>query len=142
VEGLLHSELIMRQVRLKLAGPRHVPAVLGDRVQIQQVLLNLALNGMEAMHGRPVKERLLTITTSPVDREVQVAVRDRGTGLAATNIDRLFEPFFSTKPAGLGVGLRICSSIITAHEGRIWAANNDDVGATLFFTLPIAPERG
>jgi two-component system sensor kinase FixL len=120
-----------------------VPAVLADRVQIQQVLLNLALNGMEAMHERPVKERLLTITTSHVDREVQVAVRDRGTGLAANKIDRLFEPFFSTKPAGLGVGLRICSSIITAHEGRIWAANNDDdVGATLFFCLPIAPERG
>jgi PAS domain S-box-containing protein len=142
VEGFLHSELIIRQVRLKLAGPRHVPAVLADRVQIQQVLLNLALNGMEAMHERPVKERLLTITTSHVDREVQVAVRDRGTGLASNKIEQLFEPFFSTKPAGLGVGLRICSSIIAAHEGRIWAANNDDVGATLFFTLPIAPERG
>ena len=142
VEGFLHSELIIRQVRLKLGGQRHLPPVLADRVQIQQVLLNLALNGMEAMHQHPIKGRLLTITTSQVDHEVQVSVRDRGTGLAASQLERLFEPFFSTKPGGLGVGLRICSSIITAHEGRIWAANNDDdVGATVFFTLPIAPER-
>jgi PAS domain S-box-containing protein len=142
VERFLHSELIIRQVRLKLAGHRHLPPVLADRVQIQQVLLNLALNGMEAMHERPVKERLLTISTSVVDREVHVAVRDRGTGLAAAQLDRLFEPFLSTKPSGLGVGLRICSSIITAHDGRIWATNNDDdAGATFVFTLPVAPDR-
>jgi C4-dicarboxylate-specific signal transduction histidine kinase len=142
VERFLHSELIIRQVRLKLGGPRHLPPVLADRVQVQQVLLNLALNGMEAMHEHPVKERLLTITTSAIAHEVQVSVRDRGTGLAASHLEQLFEPFFSTKPDGLGVGLRICSSIITAHGGRIWAANNDDdVGATVFFTLPVAPER-
>jgi two-component system, LuxR family, sensor kinase FixL len=140
VERLLHSELIMRHVQLTLDLPAGLPAVSADRVQLQQVVLNLALNAMDAMHECPVSERRLLVSTSRVETGVQVAVRDCGTGIHADHMDRLFDPFFSTKPTGLGVGLRICSSIVAAHRGRIWAENNDGPGATFFFTLPaVAP---
>jgi len=136
VERLLHSELIMRHVQLELDLPPSLPAVSADRVQLQQVILNVALNGIDAMHERPVSDRRLPIATSRVEAGVQVAVRDRGTGIHPDHMDRLFDPFFSTKPTGLGVGLRICSSIVAAHRGRIWAENNDGPGATFYFTLP------
>jgi signal transduction histidine kinase len=76
------------------------------------------------------------IGTSAADGEVQIAVRDRGTGIQAPHMDKLFDAFFSTKPNGLGIGLRICATIVGAHGGRIWAANNEDCGATFCFTLP------
>jgi PAS domain S-box-containing protein len=136
VERLLHSELIIRQVRLSLSLQPDLPPVSADRIQLQQVILNLSLNGIEAMHDRPVIERHLSIATSLVEGGVQVAVRDVGTGIGQENLDRLFDPFFSTKPSGLGIGLSICSSIVSAHGGRIWAENNAGHGATLFFTLP------
>ena len=140
VERLLRSELIMRHVQLVLDLPADLPAVAADRVQLQQVIFNLALNAIDAMHECPASERRLLISTSQVETGVQVAVRDRGTGIHADHMDRLFDPFFSTKPTGLGVGLRICSSIVGAHRGRIWAENNDGAGATFFFTLPaVAP---
>jgi PAS domain S-box-containing protein len=138
VEPLLHSELIIRHVALSLDLAPGLPPVSVDRVQLQQVILNLALNGIEAMHDRTDGDRQLTITTSPAGRGVLMAVRDRGTGIHPDHMDRLFDPFFSTKPTGLGVGLRICWSIVTAHGGRIWAENNPDAGATFFFTLPPA----
>jgi signal transduction histidine kinase len=137
VERLLHSELIIRQVSLSLSLQPGLPPVSADRIQLQQVILNLSLNGIEAMHDRPVIERHLSITTSLVEGSVQVAVRDVGTGIGQENLDRLFDPFFSTKPSGLGIGLSICSSIVSAHGGRIWAENNAGPGATLFFTLPV-----
>ncbi len=140
VEHLIRSELIMRHVRLTLELESALPEVAADRVQVQQVILNLALNGIEAMEDRPAGERHLVIRTSASGRDVQCAVRDRGTGIQADHMDRLFDAFFSTKPAGLGIGLRICSSIVSAHGGEIWAANNDDGGATFFFTLPAAGE--
>ncbi|HEX7780432.1 MAG TPA: PAS domain-containing protein [Vicinamibacterales bacterium] len=142
VERLLHSELIMRHVRLTLRLEPGLPAVSADRVQLQQVLLNLVLNGIEAMHDQPAGDRQLTITTSAADRFVRVAVRDRGTGIHPDHMDRLFDPFFSTKPSGLGVGLRICWSIVTALGGRVWAENNRDRGATFCFTLPTATDAG
>jgi len=136
VVRLLHSELIMRHVRVTVDLDPSLPLVFADRVQIQQVIMNLALNGIEAMHERPVGDRQLTFSTSWIDGSVQVAVRDRGTGMQPDHMERLFDPFFSTKAAGLGMGLRICSSIVAAHGGRIWASNSADVGATFFFTLP------
>ena len=138
VERLLHSELIIRHVALTLDLDPGLPPVSADRVQLQQVIMNLALNGMEAMHDRTNGNRQLTITTSLAGRNVLIAVRDAGTGIHPDHMDRLFDPFFSTKPAGLGVGLRICWSIVTAHGGRIWAQNNPDAGATFSFTLPPA----
>jgi PAS domain S-box-containing protein len=136
VEPLIHSELIIRHVALTLDLAPGLPPISADRVQLQQVILNLALNGIEAMHEQRNGNRLLTITTSLAGRGVMMAVRDRGTGIHPDHMDRLFDPFFSTKPTGLGVGLRICWSIVTAHGGRIWAENNPDGGATFFFTLP------
>ena len=136
VERLLHSELIIRQVCFSLNLQPGLPPVSADRIQLQQVILNLSLNGIEAMHDRPAIERHLSIATSIVEGGVQVAVRDVGSGIGQENLDRLFDPFFSTKPSGLGIGLSICSSIISAHGGRIWAENNAGPGATLFFTLP------
>jgi two-component system sensor kinase FixL len=138
VERLLRSELIIRQVRLSLSLQPGLPLVSADRIQLQQVILNLSLNGMEAMHDRPVSERHLSIATSFVEGAVRVAVRDIGSGIDRQHLDRLFDPFFSTKPSGLGIGLSICSSIVSAHGGRIWAENNAGPGATLFFTLPAA----
>lgn len=138
VERLLHSELIIRHVTLTLDLDPGLPPVSADRVQLQQVILNLTLNGIEAMHDRTNGNRQLTITTSLAGRNVLIAVRDVGTGIHPDHMDRLFDPFFSTKPAGLGVGLRICWSIVTTHGGRIWAQNNPDAGATFFFTLPPA----
>ena len=138
VERLLRSELIIRQVRLSLSLQPGLPMVSADRIQLQQVILNLSLNGMEAMHDRPVSERHLSIATSCVEGGVRVAVRDIGSGIDRQHLDRLFDPFFSTKPSGLGIGLSICSSIVSAHGGRIWAENNAGPGATLFFTLPAA----
>ena len=138
VERLLHSELIIRHVALTLDLDPGLPPVSADRVQLQQVIMNLALNGIEAMHDRTNGNRQLTITTSLAGRNVLIAVRDAGTGIHPDHMDRLFDPFFSTKPAGLGVGLRICWSIVTAHGGRIWAENNPDAGATFSFTLPPA----
>jgi PAS domain S-box-containing protein len=138
VERLLRSELIIRQVRLSLSLQPGLPLVSADRIQLQQVILNLSLNGMEAMHDRPVSERHLSIATSRVEGGVRVAVRDIGSGIDRQHLDRLFDPFFSTKPSGLGIGLSICSSIVSAHGGRIWAENNAGPGATLFFTLPAA----
>ena len=136
VERLIRSELLLRHVRLSLSLDPSLPNVSADLVQLQQVILNLALNAMEAMDGIPNQERLLSIQTSSAADAVLVAVTDRGPGIGAVHMDRLFDAFFSTKPTGLGIGLRICASIVDAHGGRIWAANNAAGGATFSFTLP------
>jgi len=137
VEHLIRSELILRHVRMSFELESGLPDVSADRVQVQQVILNLAMNGIDAMQDRPGHDRHLAISTSAIGDEVQIAVRDRGTGIRAEHMDKLFDAFFSTKPNGLGIGLRICASIVSAHGGRIWAANNDDgCGATFCFTLP------
>ena len=136
VERLIHSELILRNVRLTLTLDPAQRRVSADLVQLQQVILNLTLNGMEAMDGMPSHERVLSIRTSYVGDDVHVAVSDHGPGIDAGHMDQLFDAFFSTKPTGLGIGLRICASIVTAHGGRIWAVNNDTGGATFSFTLP------
>jgi two-component system sensor kinase FixL len=137
VEHLIRSELILRHVRMSFELESGLPDVSADRVQVQQVILNLAMNGIDAMQDRPGPDRHLAISTSAIGDEVQIAVRDRGTGIRAEHMDKLFDAFFSTKPNGLGIGLRICASIVGAHGGRIWAANNDDGGgATFCFTLP------
>jgi signal transduction histidine kinase len=111
--------------------------VLGDRVQLQQVMLNLIMNGIEAMSALTDRPKVLTITSEPVEPSgVQVAVEDTGTGLDPTTADRIFDPFFTTKPAGMGMGLSICRSIIHAHEGRFWASPRTPCGTVLKFTVP------
>jgi len=114
-----------------------LPSVTGDRVQIQQLILNLVLNAAEAMADKPPNKRLLTISTTLRQERVVASVRDEGRGLPP-DPDCLFHPFYSTKPRGLGLGLVICRSIVEAHGGRIWAEPNIERGAVFHFELPIA----
>jgi hypothetical protein len=136
---LLREEAIRREVFLRVQLADDLPLVTIDPVQIQQVLLNLALNGMEAMtHSLP--SRVLEISTQMVSgRGVQVVVRDHGVGLTGEMCAKMFEPFFSTKPEGTGIGLAICRSIVEEHEGHIWAEPLDD-GAAIYFVLKAAIE--
>jgi PAS domain S-box-containing protein len=113
----------------------------GDRVQLQQVALNLVINAIEAMTSVEGRPRELMIVTRNLDPDqVQVTVEDSGTGLNPTTIDKIFDPFYTTKPTGMGMGLSICRSIVQAHEGRLWAETKDAPGARFHFTLPISHE--
>ena len=135
---LLHSDLVARNISLSLQLSPRLPLVNGDRVQLEQVLMNLILNGCDAMSASPPGERRLIIQTeSEGDDRVRVSVVDHGVGLAPELLERVFEPLYSTKVHGLGMGLAICKSIITAHGGRIWAANNPDRGAAFHFMLMV-----
>ena len=115
-----------------------VPRVIGDRTQIQQVILNLALNALEAMHGAAQGRRELVIETRPVGDDVRVDVHDTGKGLELENLERVFDPFFTTKNGGMGMGLSVSRSIIESHRGRLWAEPSTGAGTTFTFTLPRA----
>jgi PAS domain S-box-containing protein len=120
----------------------YVPLILADRIQLQQVILNLMMNAIEAMSGAGEGPRELLIRSGIAEsKHVLVAVRDSGPGLDPKNLDRIFDAFYTTKSHGLGMGLAICRSIIAAHGGRLWATANDDRGATFQFTLPTGSER-
>ena len=137
---LAHAELITRRVIATAVLAPDLPQVLGDRVQLQQVLLNLVLNACEAMSANtPQDRRLSLIATADARRNVQISVRDCGTGIPPNLIDRLFEPFVTTKPQGLGLGLSISRTIVAAHGGRLWAQNNTERGATVHCLLVAAP---
>jgi signal transduction histidine kinase/integral membrane sensor domain MASE1 len=139
VLDLAHSDLITRNVRVTTRLAAGLPLVRGDRVQLQQVLLNLVLNACESIDTGGPSDRKLTVTTARVTEGVQVSVSDRGTGIAAGALSRLFEPFFTTKQHGLGLGLSICRSIVAEHGGRLWATNNEvEGGATFHLVLPVA----
>ncbi len=126
-------------VRIELALAEDVPPALGDPIQIQQVLLNLIRNGVEAMEQTTPKSRVLTVKTAASDAEVCIAISDRGTGIAENARDKIFEPFFTSKPTGLGMGLAICRSIAQAHGGRLEVSGNEHQGATFRFFLPATP---
>jgi C4-dicarboxylate-specific signal transduction histidine kinase len=135
LEGVAARNQVLFQTEL---GADLLPTI-GDRVQLQQVIVNLILNGIEAMHGvadRP--KRLVVRSEMPNSDQVLVAVRDHGMGIAPKDEKRLFEAFFTTKAQGMGMGLSISHSIIEAHGGRLWASSNSDFGATFQFTLPAA----
>jgi signal transduction histidine kinase len=117
--------------------------VLGDRVQLQQVVINLLINGVQAMAAASgARKTMLVRTSRPDPAHVLVLVRDSGTGITDEDAGRLFNAFFTTKPEGMGMGLSICRSIVEAHGGRIWAESNEEHGATLQFTLPLHPYSG
>lgn len=142
VVPLVQPDAVSRMVKLDIEVPKNLPPVRGDRVHLQQVLLNLILNGMDAMGEVPAEARRLTVRARLADAgTIEVAVADAGHGVPAEKFARLFEPFFTTKPNGMGLGLPISSTIIEAHGGRIWAENSP-IGATFYFTVPITPERG
>lgn len=116
-----------------------LPSVQGDRVQLQQVVLNLVMNGIDAMKAVTERPRELLISSRPHEPdEILVAAQDSGIGVDEQNMGRLFEPFYTTKPEGMGMGLRISCSIIEAHGGRLWAVANAGPGITVQFTLPIS----
>jgi two-component system, LuxR family, sensor kinase FixL len=136
---LLHSDAIVRGVRVSLNIDANLPTVRGDKVQLQQVMLNLLLNAFDAIDGRPPGDRVVIVfITLESPKTVRVAVRDRGPGLSSDLLAMVFKPFFTSKSEGLGLGLSISRSIIEMHGGRLWAENNPDQGATFYFTLPIA----
>jgi C4-dicarboxylate-specific signal transduction histidine kinase len=138
VAALAEGEVRRNCVELRTELADELPPVLGDRVQLQQVILNLVMNGVEAMASVADRPRELLIYSHQYESDkVLVAVRDSGTGLHLENLDRLFEPFFSTKPQGMGMGLAISRSIIESHGGRLWAVANDGPGVTFEFALPV-----
>ena len=141
VGRLVHGDCLLRRVTLVLDLETQLPPVRCDRVQMKQVLLNLIVNGFEAMQNTVAVDRRVIIRSRSEDGECVISVRDAGSGLSKENFDRLFEQFFSTKSEGLGMGLSIARSILGAHGGRIWATNNTDLGATFHIALPIAPEQ-
>jgi PAS domain S-box-containing protein len=137
VAALLRRELAAHQVTPQLVLAPAVPPIIADRVQLQQVIINLVMNGAEAMQTITDRSlRLVIRTYQDETHRVVVAVEDSGPGIAGENADRVFDPFFSTKPGGLGMGLSICRSIVEAHGGRLWSSGNAGPGATFQFALP------
>jgi PAS domain S-box-containing protein len=140
---LVQRELLRQRVSLRTELAPALPVVLADRVQLQQVILNLVMNGIEAMQPVTSRPRQLVIRSEQNEaRQVLVAVEDCGVGISAENADQLFNAFFTTRSGGMGMGLAICRSIIEAHGGRISAANNAGPGATFQFTLPAHQDAG
>jgi C4-dicarboxylate-specific signal transduction histidine kinase len=139
--ALVQRELISHQVSLRTELASPLPMVLGDRVQLQQVIINLVMNGIEAMQSVTDRSRELVIRSSQDEtRQVIVSVTDCGAGISAEDVDRLFNPFFTTKSSGMGMGLSICRSIMEGHGGRLWATANVPHGATFQFTVPVSAD--
>jgi signal transduction histidine kinase len=140
VLALAHRELAEYRIEVRTGLPEDLPRVSGDRVQLQQVLLNLVMNGIDAMRGVEDERRILTIAGQRdqlADQpSVRITVQDLGSGIEPETLERLFEAFYSTKPDGMGMGLRISRSLVEAHGGRLWATRNAGPGATFFFALP------
>ncbi len=133
---LLAGEIARRSVLVETALWDHAPLIPGDRVQLQQLLLNLLLNGMDAMDSAGSRPKRLWIRSNPDGQgQIQIELRDNGVGLK--DPDKVFEPFFTTKENGMGMGLAICRSIVEAHHGRLWVAPQAGPGATFCFTLPV-----
>jgi PAS domain S-box-containing protein len=134
---LAQAEMRRRDVALCIEMPDDLPAVIGDRVQLQQVMLNLIMNGIDAMSEVSNRPRELVVAAAQdLSDKIRVSVRDSGTGVQPQNLARVFEAFYTTKPHGIGIGLSISRSIIEAHGGRLWAVQNESPGATFQFTLP------
>jgi C4-dicarboxylate-specific signal transduction histidine kinase len=140
VIALTRTEAANNSVSVRTQLAEGLPRVQGDRVQLQQVLLNLIINAIEAMRDVGEDERELLISSRNEPDGVSVEVRDSGPGFAPAALERVFEAFYTTKPGGLGLGLSICRSIIEAHNGRLWAGANVPRGATFEFTVSAYPD--
>jgi len=141
--ALMQTEAFRNQVEMQTELAPDLPAPTGDRVQLQQVIVNLITNGIEAMSAISDRPRRLLIRSAMQGLdEVLIAVRDSGVGIEPKNYRRIFEAFFTTKAQGMGMGLSISHSIVEAHGGRMWASANSDHGTTFQFTLPTDHETG
>ena len=132
----MRSDLLSRRVEVSTDLADALPAVSGDRNQLQQVLLNFVINGCDAMDGQGSGPPASGTNATTARGNVEVAVVDRGVGIPVANLETIFQPFVTTKASGMGLGLAICKSIVEAHGGRLWATNNADCGATLHCELP------
>ena len=142
VLAISRGELLRHDVVLRTELASGERPVLGDRVQLQQVLLNLMMNSVEAMRSVTERTRELTVSSTLVESgSVLVAIEDTGTGLDPAVAERMFQPFFTTKPDGLGMGLAICRSIVEAHGGRLWVSPREPHGANVRFTVPLWAEQ-
>jgi C4-dicarboxylate-specific signal transduction histidine kinase len=137
VAGMVGSDAVIRRVEVSLQLAREPIPVRGDRIQLEQVILNLMFNGLEAMSDCADRERILLVQTRREDSRAEMTVMDAGAGLPAGSEERVFEPFFTTKPAGMGMGLSIARSIAESHGGTLRAANNPTHGATFRLVLPL-----
>ena len=138
---LLHSEFIIQRVVLTTEYASSIPWVNGNKVQVQQVLVNLVMNGNQAMSDKARDDRRIHIVTAYDGDEVKAWVEDNGTGIDPDRIDRIFEPLATWKPGHTGMGLAISNSIIKAHGGRMWAENRPEGGARVGFALPLPKEE-
>ena len=139
---LVKEDAVLRRIKITTELSPQLPAVQGDRVQLQQVVLNFIINGMDAMAEQPPDRRRLTVGTRfATDGRVELSVSDLGHGIEPCNLPRLFQPFFTTKKDGLGIGLSVSEKIVTAHNGRIWAENRPGGGAVFHFVLPAANDQ-
>jgi two-component system sensor histidine kinase DctS len=136
--GLIEGDTRKRGVRIVLSLGEGLPQVRADRVMLEQVLLNLMRNGIDAMQATPAADKQLVVRSAAIEEGVEISVADRGAGIAREAAARLFEPFFSTKPEGMGMGLNICRSIVESHKGRMWVEANPEGGSIFRFTLPAA----
>ena len=142
VVALTRGEVVKNGVSVRTQLARSLPLIQADRVQLQQVVLNLIINAVEAMSGVGEGARELLISTGrDVSNGVLVSLRDSGPGLDPASLQRLFDPFYTTKSSGMGMGLSICRSIVEAHRGRIWAGANEPRGAVFKFSLPLEPDE-
>jgi len=132
---LIRSENAGRGLIISVELEPDLPLVSADRIQIQQVLFNLARNGVDAMRSNGTEPMILAIKSRKTEQTVLAEVRDNGSGLA--QLPKVFEPFFTTKKDGLGMGLSICRSMVVAHKGRLWGNSNPTRGATFAFELPL-----
>jgi signal transduction histidine kinase len=138
VIALVQRELTSHRVSLRMELAPALPMIFGDRVQLQQVIINLVMNGIEAMQSVTDRPRELAIRSGHDEtQQVLVSVTDCGVGISAEDVDRLFNAFFTTKSSGMGMGPSICRSIMEAHGGRLWATANIPHGATFQLTLPV-----
>jgi signal transduction histidine kinase len=138
VIALVQRELSTHEVSLKLALAPDLPGIFGDRVQLQQVIINLMINAVEAMESVADRPRILKVESGRHDvDQLFLAVADTGIGIPDADTERMFTPFFTTKSSGMGMGLSICRSIVEAHEGRLSAYRNEGGGATFQFVLPV-----
>ncbi len=136
---LVHNDLSNQGIAAQTTLARDLPVFHGDSVQLQQVLLNLVTNACDSMAGVPPHDRLLTICTGLTeDKYLRISIADRGAGIAPEKLEQVFEPFYTTKPNGVGLGLAVCRTIVSAHGGKLWATNNPDRGATFHLTFPLS----